>query len=469
MNKVLCAVLPIGYCAFLCLCLVPTILIARQQLPDSVIQKLDQAVTQFSKTGKIPGMTVAIVHDHDLVYKQAAGFTDLQNQVAAKVDSKFPIMSVTKTFTATMFMQLVEQGKVGLNDDVKKYIPEYKVQSDFKGTGPTTLLQLATHTSGLPRNSPADTALTFSFERWMITGGTNPVQPFATNKEILQSLQFMKLDFPPYDFIHQNDRHYSNLGYTLLGIAIERAAKTSYTKYVNDNILAPLNMKQSGFLTEAGIGNQLAKGYREEKKNGKFIEVPFFEVNAALYPGGIYSTAPDMIKYIIAQFDNDQLLKPDTRRMMRQFKIGWKPAYPYVLHEGGFPGHRSIVVFNPESKIGWVILTNIGDLEFGKINDLFAAILSEAYKRTEKIPLKQYAGTYSLPGGYGSMDIYLKNDSLYSSYCKELLPPIAMKAEGTNRFKVEVRDGYTINYEFVPDNNGKIKGLRLGQFLWEKQ
>jgi CubicO group peptidase (beta-lactamase class C family) len=451
------------------LCLVPAMLVAQQQLPDTVIHKLEQAVAQFRSTSNSPAISIAIVHGHDIIYKQAIGYTDVQNKVAAKVDSKFPIMSITKTFTATMFMQLMERGIVGLNDDIRKYIPEYKVKSDYKGTGPTTLLQLATHTSGLPRNTPADTAFTFSFERWMITGGASPVQPFATNKEVLQALQFMKLDYPPYDFIHQNDRHYSNLGYTLLGIAIERAAKTSYTKYIKDNILAPLKMMESGFLTEPGIGTKVAKGYRVEKKSGKFNEIPFFEVNAAIYPGGMYSTATDMIKYIIAQFDGDEILKPDTRGMMRQLKIAWKPAYPYVLHEGGFPGHRSIAVFNPISKTGWVILTNIGDIDFGRINDQFAGILSEAYKKSEKLPLQQYTGTYSLPGGYGSMDIYLKNDSLYSTYCHELLPGRTLKAEGTNRFKVEVKDGYSINYEFVADETGKIKGLRLGQFLWEKQ
>ncbi|HTE28041.1 serine hydrolase [Flavitalea sp.] len=461
--------LPIALIAFNIISLVPATLLAQHSLPDSVIKKLQQVVDNFSKTSNSPGLSIAIVHEHDVVYKQATGYTDLENKVETKVDSKFPIMSITKTFTATMFMQLVERGVIGLTDDVKKYIPEYKVKSPYKGTGPTTLLQLATHTSGLPRNTPADTAFTFSFERWMITGGAVPVKAFATNKEVLHTLQFMQLDYPPYDFIHQNDRHYSNLGYTLLGIAIERAAKTNYSDYVTDYILAPLKMKESGFLSDRGIGPQLAKGYRFDKNRKKFDEIPFFDVNAAIYPGGIYSTATDMTKYIMAQFDNDQLLRPDTRAMMRHLKIAWKPAYPYVLHEGGFPGHRSILVFNPESKIGWVILTNNGDNDFGKINEQFASILSDAFKKSGKTDLQQYTGTYSLPGGYGAMDIYLKNDSLYSTYCQYLLPVTAMKADGPNRFKVEVKEGYNINYEFVADKDGKIKGLRLGQFLWDKE
>ncbi|MHA4846124.1 serine hydrolase [Flavitalea antarctica] len=457
-------------CVILGLCFVPASLKAHQLLPDSVIQKLDQVVTKFMATSKPPAINVAIIHDQDIVYKHASGYTDVRQQVVAKADSKFPIMSITKTFTATMFMQLVEQGKVGLNDDVRKYIPEYKVRSTYNSTTPTTLLQLATHTSGLPRNSPADTAFTFSFERWMLTDGAYPIQPFATNKEVLHSLQYMKLDYPPYDFMHHNDRHYSNLGYTLLGIAIERAAKTSFSKYIQTNVLDVLGMTESGFLTEPRIGTEVAKGYRIDKKNGKTFETPLFEVNAAIYPGGMYSTASDMTKYIRAQYDDgDKILKTESRGMMRQLKIAWKPAYPYVLHEGGFPGHRSIAVFNPASKIGWVILTNSGDIDFGWINEQFANVLSAAYQKTAKLPLERYTGKYVLPGGYGSIDIYLKDDLLHSTYCQELLTSTTMKPDGTNRFKVEAKNGYSINYEFAADKSGNITGLRLGQFLWEKQ
>src|SRR5688572_25370381 len=118
----------------LSLCFVPASLKGQHLFPDSVIQKLDQVVAKFMITAKPPAISVAIIHDQDIVYKHAAGYTDLRQQVAAKSDSKFPIMSITKTFTATMFMQLVEQGKVGLNDDVRKYIPEYKVRSAFNST-----------------------------------------------------------------------------------------------------------------------------------------------------------------------------------------------------------------------------------------------------------------------------------------------------------------------------------------------
>ena len=454
---------------FVSLFICPVITLAQGQLPDSVTNKLKKAVEGFKNRYNSPSVAVCIIRGNEIVYDEALGYTDVENKVPATIDSKYPIMSITKTFTAIMLMQLVEQGVVELNDDVRKYVPEYKVRSDFPGTGATTLLQLATHTSGLPRNSPADSGFTYSLDKWMLSGGSNTIKPFSTNKQLLNSLQFLKLEFPPYHFVHHNDRHYSNLGYSLLGIAMERAAKTGYPKYVAAQIFKPLGMQFTGFLTEPGLMNQVAKGYRYNKTNSRFEHIPLFEINSGIYAGGTYSTAKDMTKFISAQFESNKLLSADSRAMMRNLKIGWKPAYPYVLHEGAFPAHRSIIVFNPESKIGWVILTNGSDIDFNQINGQLAEILTETYRKPLVPTLEKYAGTYRLPGGYGSLEIYLKNDTLYSNYCQELMPGRPMISDGGLRFKVGGKDGYTINYEFIADQNSAVNALRMGQFVWYKE
>jgi CubicO group peptidase (beta-lactamase class C family) len=423
----------------------------QDRIDDTTGVKLRKAIENLKEKYRCPGVSVAIVHEDNIVYDLSLGYTDLENKTAVTMDSKFPVMSITKTFTATMLMQLREKGVVKLDDPVKKYIPEYTVSPT------TTLFQLATHNSGLPRNSPADMSFTISLDEWMLNGGKGAIKGFATDQELLRSLRSLKLEYPPFDYIHPNDRHYSNMGYELLGIALERAAKEEYTAYVIHHICQPLGMTHTGFLNDPGIRQGVAKGYRYNA--GHQDSLPFFDLNSAIYAGGLYSTAGDLCKFISSQWTGE------SQAMMRQLKIAWKPAFPYVLHEGGLPGYRSIIVFNPETKLGWVILTNGNDVDFNEINGSLAEIAGAVYKKRGKTGLTQYTGKYKLPGGYGDLTMSLRNDSLYSTY---LLPDKALTPDGGLRWKAEGSNGHSIGYEFVGDGNGKITALKLGQFVWYK-
>lgn len=443
---------------------------SNSQINDTTSLKLKKAITDFKNKYQSPGIVVAVVHDKEIIFTEAQGYTDLENKIPATIDSKYPIMSVTKTFTATMLMQLVAHGTVNLDDEVKKYVPEYKVKSDFPQAVTTTLFQLATHTSGLPRKSLADIDFTVSWDRWMLSDKKDSLQWFSTDKALLQSLQFIKLEYPPFHYLHHNDRHYSNLGYSILGIALERAAKADFRKYVTNKICKPLGMIHTGFLNDPDVNDQMAKGYRYNTATKTTETIPAFEPYSALYAGGMYSTARDMSKYLSFQFDDhSNVLSPDSKAMMRSLKIAWKPAYPYVLHEGSIPGYRSTIVFNPETKMGWVILMNTTDIDFNQINMQIANIIN-AIKQQPTIPdITEYAGTYRLPGGYGSLTISLKDDHLYSTYLHDLLQDKPLTSDGLHRFKAEGRDGYNIPYEFVADENSAIKALKMGQLVWYKE
>src|SRR4029079_1763610 len=125
----------------------------------------------------------------------------------------------------------------------------------------TSLLQLATHTSGLPRNSQADIKFAKQVDRWILAGSNDSVISPATNKEFLESLRFIKKEYPEYQLLSYSDRQYSNLGYSLLGIALERAAKTKYEAYIKKEIFQPLYMNSSGFDSEPLKKNTIATGY----------------------------------------------------------------------------------------------------------------------------------------------------------------------------------------------------------------
>ena len=134
------------------------------------------------------------------------------------------MLNMTKPFTASMLMQLVQRNVVHLDDNVNKYLPEFQADLTPADRNVTTLFQLATHTSGLPRNSQADLNFTKQIDRWILAGTKDPVIGPSTRQEFLSSLKYIKYEYPKYQYLHYGDRHYSNLGYCMLGIALERAA-----------------------------------------------------------------------------------------------------------------------------------------------------------------------------------------------------------------------------------------------------
>src|SRR5688572_27912362 len=137
-------------------------------MKDSIIKMLELAVDGLNGRHHSPGSVVAIGHEKEIIFSGSLGLISLDARIHGASDSKFPILSVTKTFTATMFMHLMERKAISFADDVRKYVPEYKGNLNSKDKKPTTLFQLATHTSGLPRNSPADIHFTKQVDKWIL-------------------------------------------------------------------------------------------------------------------------------------------------------------------------------------------------------------------------------------------------------------------------------------------------------------
>ena len=443
-------------------------------LSDTLIKQLNASVEGFRERYHSPSIVVLIVHDQQVIYSESVGYIDLENKIPAAADAKYPILSMTKPFTASMLMQLVQRNVVHLDDNVNKYLPEFQADLAPADRNVTTLFQLATHTSGLPRNSQADLNFTKQIDRWILAGAKDPVIGPSTRQEFLSSLKYIKYEYPKYQYLHYGDRHYSNLGYCMLGIALERAAKTDYATYIVKNIFHPLQMNNSGFITDNVNKNTLVKGYFYDEKSKSYIKAPFFKPNSALYAGGMYTTANDLAKFLSFQFEQhsanaNKILSDDNKAMMIALNIAWKPAYPFTTHEGAMLGYRSEIAFNPEMKIGWVILTNTTDFDFSRINDQVSRLILPVYDKKQGYDLHKYTGTYKLAGSSGSLEIYLKNDSLYSTYLKESIPDKPLIPSGYNQFKGDGKSNYSIGYEFLTNENGEIKVLNMGQLMWTKQ
>jgi CubicO group peptidase (beta-lactamase class C family) len=357
---------------------------------------------------------------------------------------------------------LWERGIVDLDDDVRKYVPEYN--------SAVTLLELATHNSGLPRNAPADIDFAKQVDNWLLTKkDQGPIQS-AAKDEFTRSLKFISRQYPEYQFLNQNTRHYSNLGYGLLGMGLEKAAKTEYEAYVVSSICKPLQLSGTGFGTVSTESNPIAKGYFYRGDKEGFIRTPDYYPNSLVYAGGMYSTASDLAKFISAQFDdNSPILAGKSRRMMQQLGIGWLRAHPFIVHEGSMLGARCEIIFNPELKIGWVVLTNTTDFSFDRINNYIAGLIVPQYVEKPVIEPEKYVGTYTLEGGYDSLRIYLKDGRLYSTYLEDVLPDQALSFSGNNSLTAAGDKGYDIQYQFIAGPCLTIKALVLNQLTWIKQ
>ncbi len=443
-------------------------------LPDSTVVALKKGMTGFQNRYHSPSVVLAIVHQNQIIFGEAMGYLDLAQQIPASLDAQYSLQSLTKLFTATMFMQLIQQHKLRLDEPVKKYVPEFKVDGQVPTQEATTLFQLATHTSGLPRNSPADLGFTKQIDQWVLAGSLEKVIEAAPKKAFLQSLASVNKEYPDYQLLNYGNRHYSNLGYSLLGIALERAAKTDYADYVIKRICQPLQMANSAFFPESPNRRGVAKGYFYDDATHDYRPVPPLKPNSSVPAGGLYASARDLAKFISFQFQTnsrtaDQVLSPKNKAMMQSFNIGWKPAYPYLIHEGAMLGYRCELVVNPGSQVGWVILTNTTDFDFSRINTYISGLVEPIFSPKPVRDLTQFTGSYRLVGGTDSLQIWLKEGKLYSNYLAGVLPESALEARGTYHFSGPGKGGYSISYEFMPNSISHGMVLNMGQLMWEKR
>jgi len=209
---------------------------------DSLKASLERIVEQEMNQWNWTGVSVAVVYQNEIIMNKGFGFANIENNILMTRNTILPIASLTKTFTATMFMQLIEKELVEFNSNVNNFIPEYKPTPDHPDYGNTTLLQLATHSAGLPKESPALFWSHFEDFLWIISNGNFQKQSRINREDYLQSLFSVHLEsMPNAHFI------YSNVGYTLLGMTLEKASGLSYQEYIKKNIFKPLKMNNSGF------------------------------------------------------------------------------------------------------------------------------------------------------------------------------------------------------------------------------
>lgn len=421
---------------------------------DLILSKLPSIIEAEMEENEFPSLSIAIVHDQDIVFNQAFGYADLDDKRSATTGTIYRIGSVTKVFTALMLVQMYENGIVSLDMPVKKYLPEYKVISPFPDTQPTTLKQLATHTSGLPRETSVGFYKQIHIMKWALTRGESKMHQLPSIDEVLSSLDKIEFDSHP----NSTFGYYSNVGYIVLGVALERAVNQTYQEYMEKNIFEPLNMKNTSFNLSDEQMKRCATGYAKIEKDTPHFKVPHMEANSYIYAGGLYSTAEDLAHFISLQFSekplgDSQIISADGLRMMRRdyfaWDFEWDPYHPAFIAGGTFFGHQAIIKIIPRLKLGIVILKNVyTPLEFGNpsitvmnsiLNELKAIYKKPSLKFNPKnINLHRYVGTYILPGSSAIANLSINNKKLVLTFAEDIdfdFPPL--RPVGVHQFCFE--------------------------------
>jgi CubicO group peptidase (beta-lactamase class C family) len=339
---------------------------AQHVTPQNALRKTDEYLSSLAAQGAFQG-SVLVGIDGKIAFEKGYGFANQEWSAHNSPTTKFRIASLTKQFTAACILLLEERGQLNISDPVSKYL------SDLPPTWQLiTIHQLLTHTSGLP-NYAGMPRVEDELNR---TG--------ATPRQLIDIAATQPLEFKPGTHLQ-----YTNTGYLLLGMVIEKASGLSYAAFLEKNIFTPLGMTSSGYDTAKTILSQRASGYMLH--DGKITNADFIDMSIPNASGSIYSTVEDLYHWnealaqpgrLLAKHSLEQMftIYPETTAYGSQnygygVVITHKFGKLLYYHGGGVKGFESEIQRYPEENICIVVLENLDPTKPWDVADYIAAAL----------------------------------------------------------------------------------------------
>ena len=341
---------------------------------------------------KTPGLSVGIIYKGKLAYANSFGYADLSKKKKVDEHTLYHIASISKTFTSVAIMQLVDNGKLRLDDKVAEHIAWFKGKNKDKDSKNITIRQLLSHTAGLFRDGDTPHWATGKFPKDL-------QQSFSSSSLTLENATGFK---------------YTNYGFSILGLVIQKVSGLTYEEYVSEHILKPLKMNSTAPDYSPSL-KDVATGYGREIPDEERKVFDHYKTNAYAPATGFLSNTIDLAKYLSAlSLDSKKKLlsREAKKEMMRphekteedeEYGLGldifWINKKKIVGHDGGFNGFITQVMLDPKSGIAVVVLTNSLASSAGSIaKGIFEAIynaLDNTSKHKGKIPsYKKYEGVY---------------------------------------------------------------------------
>ncbi len=342
--------------------------------------KIDQLISLYNKYGQFNGS--ALVADNGkVIYQKGVGLANMEWNIPNTSETKFRLGSITKQFTATLILQLVEQGKIKLDGKLIDYLPDYRQDTGAK----ITIHNLLSHTSGIPSYT--------SLPGFFTNVSRNP---FAVD-DFIKKYASGDLEFEPGTrFV------YSNSGYFLLGAIIEKVTGKPYEQALRENIFDPLGMKNTGYDHWGAIIGKRATGYTKTPRG--YETAPYLDMSIPYAAGSLYSTVEDLYLWdqalygetILSAKSKELMFKPNLSNYGYGFVMTkatlappTKLAVPVIQHNGGINGFSTVIVRMVPEKRLIVLLDNTERGQY--LDKIVLDIMSVLYDQPYEMPKRSIA------------------------------------------------------------------------------
>ena len=381
-------------------------------------QKIDSLLTFLNTNNKFMG-SIAINENNKIVFAKAYGLADVETNKKLDATTKLKIGSITKTFTATMIMQLVEEKKLTLDTKLSKFY------SKVANAETISILDLLHHRTGIPDYLNADSTIVSNLFR------------NNTRKEMIDKIVSYKSIFDP-----NSKFEYSNSNYYLLGAIIEDLTKKSFTDNLNTRIIKKLGLKNTLLPTKTNINNN--ESYSYMYVGNKWQLNPEWDYSMAFAAGAIAATPTDLTAFFYGLF-NGKLVSPASLELMKTMEDNYGMALiiapfdgkKFYSHTGGIESFRAVAGYNIEEKMGLSLIVN-GD-NYNR-NDIMIGVLSLYYNKPYSFPdlagvtvsntiLENYIGTYSSSELPLKIKVAIEKGNLTAQATGQSVIPLEAKSE----------------------------------------
>lgn len=417
---------------------------------DSTAQKLDELMQAYYDQGKFSG-SVLVARQGKILLDKGYGYRNYKDSSLHDPHTVFQIASVTKQFTSTMVLKLVELKKLALTDKVSRFYPGYPHGDSI------TIEHLLSHTSGI----------------WDYTRDGNARNPPAGRSlSVAETVKFFK--DKPLDFSPGTNWSYSNSGYYLLGAIIQQVTGMTYEQAIRKYIFTPLGMHESGFDFRNLASRDKAVGYYADSTEPATKIAPVVDSCGPFAAGAIYSTVEDLYKWHRALQQYTIIGKATLQKaytpVKNKYGYGWIIDSLYgklmVSHSGGIFGFRSDLARVPEDDVCVILLCNT---EIPGLSNITRRVLAATYGKPYAVPVlleavpireevqKRYTGTYKIETNGVLVDVVLESGRLMARPHKG--PPSELLALDDTHFFLSNEHEFKIYFEM--DEKGQVVRMMI--------